>query len=84
MRRAKLFLCVIAVFVIAGGSFAFKVKRGRIAYCRIAAQPGLCTFTNDHICFYTTNVPTSGVTTYCTYVHGASCSATVTSITICL
>jgi hypothetical protein len=79
MRKAKLILSGIALFAVVGGSFAFKAHRGISSYCRIAAQPGVCTTTYVNTSFSTTTIPTFGVTTYCTLIPGAQCTATVTS-----
>jgi hypothetical protein len=82
MRRAKLILSGVALFALVGGAFAFKATRGVTSFCRVSAQPGVCTFQLNNATVYTTAAPTSGVTTYCTLSPTAQCSATVTSVSI--
>ena len=80
MRKAKLILSGVALFAVVGGAFAFKATRGAQSFCRVAGSPGACTTTINDITFFTTNVATTGVTTYCTNVLGANCVATVTRL----
>jgi hypothetical protein len=80
MRKAKLILSGVALFAVVGGAFAFKAHRGVTSFCRVAAQPGVCTTTYINTSFSLSTTTTIGPTTYCTFSPTAQCTATVSSI----
>jgi hypothetical protein len=76
MSRAKLILTGVTLFAVVGGTFAFKVKRGVTAFCRISNQTGPCTTTLNNVSF-SALPPTQGLTTYCTTNILSDCSVPV-------
>jgi hypothetical protein len=84
MRTAKLILSGVVFFSVIGAVLASKAHRGVPSFCRVSNTPGVCTTTLQNITHFTTNVPTQGVTTYCTGIVGNSCFATVTRLSVWL